>query len=93
MQQLLVDYTKQETLDPLKQLGRYVGFGIGGSLLMFLGWFFIALASLRLMQTLEVFSGSSWASTLPYLISIAVLLLAIALIYLVLSRAKKKVTP
>lgn len=91
MQQLLVSYAKQETVEPLKQLGRYLGLGIAGSLLMFLGVFFGGLATLRLMQSIEVFSGSSWASTLPYLVSVAVLLLAIVLIYMSLSRAKKKV--
>ena len=91
MQQLLVSYAKQETLEPLKQLGRYLGLGIAGSLLMFLGVFFGGLATLRLLQSLDVFGGSAWMSTLPYLASVAVLGLAIVLIYMSLSRAKKKV--
>ena len=91
VQQMLVDYAKQETLQPLKQLGRYLGLGIAGSLLMFLGVFFAGLATLRLLQSLDVFSGASWMSTLPYVASIAVLGAAIVLIYLSLSRAKKKV--
>lgn len=91
MQQLLVDYAKQETLQPLKQLGKYLGLGIAGSLLMFLGVFFVGLGTLRLLQSLDTFAGSSWMSTLPYVASIGVLLLAIILIYMSLSRAKKKV--
>lgn len=91
MQQMLMGYAKQETLEPLKQLGRYLGLGIAGSLLMFLGVFFAGLGTLRLLQTLEVFAGSSWMSTLPYLVAIFVLLMAILLIYMSLSRAKKKV--
>ena len=91
IQQLLVSYAKQETVEPLKQLGRYLGFGLAGSLLMFLGAFFVGLGVLRLTQTVDAFSGSSWASTLPYLITIAVLVLFVALILLTLSRAKKKI--
>jgi hypothetical protein len=91
MQQMLVTYAKQETLQPLKQLGRYLGLGIAGSLLMFLGVFFVGLATLRLLQSLDTFGGAAWMSTLPYLASIGVLLLAIVLIYGSLSRAKKKV--
>lgn len=91
IQQMLVTYAKQETVEPLKTLGRYLAFGIAGSLMISLGVFFVGLATLRLMQRFEVFGGSAWASTLPYLGSIGVLLAAIALIYLSLTRAKKKV--
>ena len=91
MQQLLVSYAKQETLQPLKELGRYLGLGIAGSLLVFIGVFFGGLGTLRLLQSIEFFGGSSWASTLPYLVAVIVLGLAIALIYMSLSRAKRKV--
>lgn len=91
MQHMLVGYAKQETLEPLKQLGRYLGLGFAGSLLMFLGVFFAGLGTLRLLQSFETFGGSSWMSTLPYLVAIVVLLLAMVLIYMSLSRAKKKV--
>lgn len=91
IQQLVVGYAKQETVEPLKSLGRYLGFGIAGSLLVFLGAFFWGLGLLRLMQSFEVFSGSSWASSLPYVIAIAGLLLILALIYSAMSRARRKV--
>lgn len=91
IQQMLVSYAKQETIQPLKQLGRYLGFGMAGSVLMFLGVSFVGLATLRLLQTFEVFAGAAWMSTLPYVATIAILLLAIVLIYLSLSRAKRKV--
>ena len=55
MQQMLVNYAKQETLEPLKQLGRYLGLGLAGSLFMFLGVFFVGLATLRLLQSIEFF--------------------------------------
>lgn len=91
MQQLLTQYAKQETMEPLKQLGRYLGFGVAGALLMFLGVSFVGLATLRLLQTFDGFSGASWASLVPYLLSIAVLVVALALIFMSLSRAKRKV--
>ncbi len=91
IQQMLVDYAKQETILPLKQLGRYLGLGIGGSIVMAFGVFFVGLATLRLLQSIDTFAGGSWMSTLPYVATIFVLLLAIGLIYLTLSRAKKKV--
>lgn len=91
VQQMLVGYAKQETLEPLKQLGRYLGLGIAGSVLVFLGVFFAGLGTLRLLQTLDAFAGASWMSTLPYVVAILVLLLALLLIYLSLSRAKKRV--
>ncbi len=91
MQRLLVDYAKQETVEPLKTLGRYLGLGIAGALVMFMGVFFTGLATLRLLQSLDAFEGGSWMSTLPYLVTIVVLALAIVLIYLSLSRARRKV--
>lgn len=90
IQRMLVAYAKQETVDPLKALGRYLGFGVGGALLLFLGSFFIGLGVLRLVQTFEAFGGSSWASTVPYLITIAVLALIVGLLALSLRRAKKR---
>ena len=91
VQKLLVDYAKQETIEPLKTLGRYLGLGIAGAILVFMGVFFVGLATLRLLQSLDTFEGGSWMSTLPYLVAIVVLLAAIGLIYGSLSRARRKV--
>jgi len=91
IQQLVVGYARQETLEPLKRLGTYLGFGLAGSLCMFLGSAFAGIATLRLTQGLDVFSGSSWASLVPYLCALGVLALLALLMYLSLSRAKKKV--
>lgn len=91
IQRLLVDYAKQETVEPLKTLGRYLKFGIPGALFMFMGVFFIGLATLRLFQSLDPFEGGSWMSTLPYLITIVVLVAAIGLLYRSMTRATRKV--
>ena len=91
LQRLLVDYAKQETIEPLKALGHYLGLGIAGAVVMFLGVFFVGLATLRLLQSLDPFQGGSWMSSLPYVVAIMVLAIAIGLIYLSLSRARRKV--
>lgn len=70
---LVVDYVKQETLDPLKGLGRYVLFGVAGSVAVAIGVVILAVALLRLLQgeTEGAFAGNlSWV---PYLICTAVL--------------------
>ena len=72
---LLIAYLKQETLDPLKDLGRFVLFGIVGSLAIAVGSVLLLIAALRVLQTeTGAFHGNlSW---LPYLI-VAFLSLAV----------------
>ena len=75
LRDLVITYLKQETLVPLRQLGRYVGFGIAGSLLLGLGAVLLGVGGLRALQTEtgETFTGDwSWA---PYLIVFVALLL------------------
>lgn len=65
--QLVIDYAKQETLGPLKALGRFVAFGVIGSVFLAVGTTILLLAGLRALQTEtgSTFSGNrSW---LPYL--------------------------
>lgn len=78
--QLVIDYVKQETLTPLKGLGRYLLFGILGSILLCGGLVVLLVALLRALQeqTGGFFSGSlTWA---PYLIvgGAAVILMGLA---------------
>ena len=91
IRELVVGYARQETVEPLKRLGVYLGWGLAGSLLMFLGALFVGIGTLRLTQSFDDFTGSSWASLLPYLFTVLVLGVLVALIYQALSRAKKKV--
>jgi hypothetical protein len=66
--ELLKAYAQQETIDPLRGLGRYLGFGLAGAALLSLGLFFLAMSALRVLQseTGDAFTG--WRSALPYLI-------------------------
>jgi len=69
--QLVVDYAKQETLGPLKSLGRFVAFGVLGSSFLAVGVAILLLAGLRALQTETggTFSGNkSW---LPYVATAA----------------------
>lgn len=57
-------YVREETVDPVKALGRYAGFGCLGSLLIGLGGILLLVGSLRGLA--HVFHGSlSW---IPYLL-------------------------
>jgi hypothetical protein len=87
LRDMTVSYAKQETIDPLKQIFRYVGFGVGGSFLLGLGASLLGLAGLRALQTEtgDTFDGDwSWV---PYLIVMVVLLLVALLAVL---RIKEK---
>ncbi len=66
---LVVAYAKQETLGPLRGLGRFVAFGVSGSVALSIGVPLLLLALLRALQTEtgSTFGGNlSW---LPYLIT------------------------
>jgi Putative Actinobacterial Holin-X, holin superfamily III len=75
--QLVIDYVKQETLSPLRGLGRFIVFGVAGSVALAIGLVILSIAFLRVLQgeTGSTFTGNwSWA---PYLIcTVAVVLVA-----------------
>jgi hypothetical protein len=72
-------YVLQETVEPLKGVGRFLGYGVAGSLLLGLGSTLLALAGLRALQTEtgDAFDGN-W-SFVPYLIVLVVCAGVIAL--------------
>jgi hypothetical protein len=80
---LLIAYFKQETIDPLKGLARYVGFGLAGALLIGTGICFLAVGGLRALQTEtgSTFRGHwSWA---PYGITVfGLLMIAAAAVFI-----------
>ena len=85
--ELTRDYAKQETVDPLKGVGRFLAYGVAGSLLIGIGVIMLMLSGLRALQT----ETGSWftgnLSWIPYLI---VLVVGAGLIALALSRVQKK---
>jgi hypothetical protein len=70
--QLVIGYAKQETLEPIKNLGRFVAFGLLGSVLLAVGAVFLLLAGLRALQSETGSSFTGNLSWLPYLITGAV---------------------
>lgn len=69
--EMSVAYAKQQTIDPLRGLGRFLGYGVGGAVLLGLGSVLLLLAALRALQTETgtAFTGNlSWA---PYVIVVA----------------------
>ncbi len=82
---LVLGYLKQETLEPVKGLGRYVAFGLAGSIVAVIGLVLLVVAGLRAIQenTGSTFHGSlSWV---PYAICAvgALIILALAALRIV----------
>lgn len=88
--ELVVAYLKQETVVPLKALGRYIAFGLVGAVLLGFGVVFLTMAALRALQaeTGSTFAGNwSWA---PYGVVIMALGVGGALTWVARGAAKEK---
>jgi hypothetical protein len=74
---LVKGYAVQETVEPLKRLGRYVGLGVAGSLFISIGLVELAMAMLRALQsqTGDAFDGG-WSFVPYFLVTLACLLVA-----------------
>ena len=71
---LVKEYLRQEAVDPIKGVGRYVGYGVAGALLLGIGAVLLAVGGLRVLQdeTGSAFTGTlSWV---PYLLTFVALL-------------------
>jgi hypothetical protein len=80
------EYARQETIDPLKGLARYAGYGFLGAVLGAMGVILLLLSLLRALQTEtgDALDGNmSWA---PYMI---VLVVGVAVASIAYSRTKK----
>jgi len=75
--QLTVDYLKQETIDPLRGLGRFLYMGIAGSFFVAFGILLILIGVLRLLQTETGTALTGDFSWVPYAV---VVLLGIVII-------------
>ena len=90
LKDLVVAYAKQETTDPLKSLGRYIGYGLAGAVLMGTGIGFLAMGLLRALQENRgwLFHGNwSWV---PYAIVVIALVTVAALVWATQSRLNRK---
>jgi len=79
---LIKDYARQELLDPLRKVPRWLAYGTAGSVLIMIGSVSLVLAVLRALQT----ETGTWVqgnlSWLPYAVTFAVVLVAILLLAL-----------
>ena len=85
--ELVRNYVKQQLVEPVKGIGRFVGFGLLGGLLLGTGLVLLAVGLLRALQTEtgEHLQGNwSWV---PYLV---VLVAAGAVLGLLVSRMGKR---
>jgi hypothetical protein len=95
LKELLVGYAKQETVDPLKSLRRYLAFGMAGSVLVGVGVSLALLGVLRLLQSLDVFSPDLASqpgalSLVPYAATLVVGVIVIGLAVKVMTSSPPK---
>jgi hypothetical protein len=89
LRELVIAYAKQETLDPILGLRKYVAFGIGGAFLLGLGALFLEIGFLRLVQDQtgnHLHGNYSWV---PYVIVIVVSLVVAFALYKVGTTRKR----
>jgi hypothetical protein len=85
--EMLVSYAKQETVQPLKGLGRFVAFGMASAIVGSIGIIMLTLAGLRGLQDHnDGHLDGNW-NWVPYL---AALVLLALLIMIALRRIKPK---
>lgn len=80
LRELGVRYVKEETVDPVVDLGKYAGWGCAGSIFVGLGALMFLVGFLRLLQTETAVFHGNW-SWVPYVI---VIFLGVAIIALVI---------
>jgi hypothetical protein len=71
MYDLLRDYVKQETLDPIRGAGRWMAWAALGAVSLILGVTFLMVGLLRLVQS-ELFNSNDGKTWIPYLIVVVV---------------------
>ena len=70
---LVIAYAKQETLEPLKGLGKNALLGLGGALSLGIGGMFCSIGALRAMQSETDFFERHNLSWLPYFLTVIIL--------------------
>ncbi len=88
--EMVVAYFKQETVEPIKGLGRFIAYGVAGAAVLSIGLVMLAVAGLRALQTEtgSTFRGNwSWA---PYGITLVGCAIVIALAARAIGSKKRK---
>ena len=90
LKDLVVAYAKQETIEPLKGLGRYVGYGLAGARLMGTGVAFLAIGLLRALQENRGWAVHGNWSWVPYVIDVVLLLVVAGLVWMARTKRSAK---
>src|SRR6478609_11493338 len=77
--ELLVSYAKQETVEPVKGLGRYIGYGIAASITGSIGILLLTLSGLRYLQDHNDGHLEGHWNWVPYAAALALLGLLVAI--------------
>ena len=86
---LVIAYAKQETLEPLKGLGKNAALGLGGAVLLGIGGLFCSISALRAMQSETDFFERHNLSYVPYLLTVVILVALSAIGWAGLGPGKK----
>lgn len=89
LRELVVEYAKQETIEPLLALRKYVGFGLLGGLLLGMGSLFLEIGILRLLQEQTGTSLTGNWSWVPYFVVIITSLTVAALLFKIGTRKRR----
>ena len=91
LKNLVGGYARQETVDPLKTLGRYLGFGVGGAISIGLGVILCLMAMLRALESLGDMNGDRGAwSLVPYAATMVSAIVVIVVAVLRITKEPKK---
>ena len=86
---LVIAYAKQETVEPLKGLGKKAAFGLGGAILLGIGGVFCSIAALRAMQSQTDFFERHDLTYLPYILTVLILVVLSLIGWMGLGPGKK----
>jgi putative superfamily III holin-X len=86
---LVIAYAKQETLEPLKGLGKKAALGLGGAVLLGVAGIFVSIGALRAMQTETDWFEEHNVSYLPYIFTVVILLILSLIGWMGLGPGKK----
>ncbi len=81
---MVTDYAKQQTVEPLKNLGKWAAFGVAGGVMMIIGAFLLGLGTLRLFQKWD-WTADGW-SFMPYIMVFVLLAIAAGFCFFAMTR-------
>lgn len=70
---LVKSYIKQETVDPLRTLGKRFGLGVGAAVVFGMSAIFFSLGFLRIVDRYLGFMSRGVLSAVPYILAVAIL--------------------